>query len=165
MDWNMISHPLYKRLKMLAASSNFTWLMISRRCVDARLGIILEIMQKIFTIIFCLFRMLEANCKSQSAEHNTKTPDHFSMIGGFYLPIWWSWRELNSWPLECHSSALPTELQPHEEFGIILFRRGVQVVIPSSQKKMPKAERPWPCRATRACPERRRRHRQSPSAG
>ena len=27
--------------------------------------------------------------------------------------FWWSWRELNPRPLECHSSALPTELQPH----------------------------------------------------
>ena len=26
--------------------------------------------------------------------------------------FWWSWGELNSRPLECHSSALPTELQP-----------------------------------------------------
>ena len=26
--------------------------------------------------------------------------------------IWWSWTELNRRPLECHSSALPTELQP-----------------------------------------------------
>ena len=26
---------------------------------------------------------------------------------------WWSWRGSNSRPLECHSSALPAELQPH----------------------------------------------------
>ena len=26
---------------------------------------------------------------------------------------WWSWTGSNRWPLECHSSALPTELQPH----------------------------------------------------
>ena len=25
---------------------------------------------------------------------------------------WWSWAGSNRWPLECHSSALPTELQP-----------------------------------------------------
>ena len=29
------------------------------------------------------------------------------------LNFWWSWTELNWRPLECHSSALPTELQPH----------------------------------------------------
>ena len=27
---------------------------------------------------------------------------------------------MNSWPLECHSSALPTELQPHGEENICL---------------------------------------------
>jgi hypothetical protein len=27
--------------------------------------------------------------------------------------LWWSWRGSNSRPLECHSSALPAELQPH----------------------------------------------------
>ena len=28
--------------------------------------------------------------------------------------LWWSWRGSNSRPLECHSSALPAELQPHK---------------------------------------------------
>jgi hypothetical protein len=32
---------------------------------------------------------------------------------------WWSWRGSNSRPLECHSSALPAELQPHT-FGFRL---------------------------------------------
>ena len=29
------------------------------------------------------------------------------------LTNWWRIGELNPWPLECHSSALPTELIPH----------------------------------------------------
>ncbi len=33
--------------------------------------------------------------------------------------LWWSWRGSNSRPLECHSSALPAELQPHT-FGLRL---------------------------------------------
>ena len=33
--------------------------------------------------------------------------------------FWWSWGELNSRPLECHSSALPTELQPLEQVRIL----------------------------------------------
>ena len=56
-------------------------------------------------------------------------PIHFPFIGGqskepkikkgqahSLAPIdfWWSWRGSNSRPLECHSSALPAELQPHK---------------------------------------------------
>ncbi len=33
--------------------------------------------------------------------------------------FWWSWGELNSRPLECHSSALPTELQPLGQVRIL----------------------------------------------
>ena len=35
-----------------------------------------------------------------------KNPRPSSDDRGFWLPIWWSWRELNSWPLECHTKAL-----------------------------------------------------------
>ena len=56
-------------------------------------------------------------------------PMHFPGIGGLSkrprtikgqahslapVSFWWSWRGSNSRPLECHSSALPAELQPHE---------------------------------------------------
>ena len=30
--------------------------------------------------------------------------------------LWWSWTGSNRRPLECHSSALPAELQPHEPY-------------------------------------------------
>ena len=33
--------------------------------------------------------------------------------------IWWSWSGSNWRPLECHSSALPTELQPHSRIFLI----------------------------------------------
>ena len=44
------------------------------------------------------------NCNSlKKKREGTNTPP---------FCFWWSWGGSNSWPLECHSSALPAELQP-----------------------------------------------------
>ena len=45
----------------------------------------------------------------------------------FYF-FWWRWRELNPRPLECHSSALPTELHPHEGIFVCLKLRQLSTV-------------------------------------
>lgn len=36
---------------------------------------------------------------------------------------WWSIRDLNPWPLDCQSSALPTELMPQDVFILAYFIR------------------------------------------
>ena len=42
---------------------------------------------------------------------------------------WWSRRESNPRPLECHSSALPTELRPHASSNWVAYNvGGVKVV-------------------------------------
>lgn len=48
-----------------------------------------------------------------------KTPDHLPMIGGSYLPTWWSWRELNSWPLECHTLATGQKPNSTNELSLL----------------------------------------------
>ena len=41
----------------------------------------------------------------------------FTVLPANPLYIWWSWTELNRRPLECHSSALPTELHERAWHG------------------------------------------------
>ena len=39
----------------------------------------------------------------------------------FSLFLWWSIRDLNPWPLDCQSSALPTELMPQDVYILAYF--------------------------------------------
>ena len=69
--------------------------------------------------IFTWQKQLPAgNCSDKLSRYQGGTPKEPRTIKGqahsltpFYS--WWSWRGSNSRPLECHSSALPAELQPH----------------------------------------------------
>src|SRR3546814_7079312 len=67
--------------------------------------------------------------------------------------LWWSRRESNPRPLECDSSALPTELRPHTEAASGLGR---------APQGPPEAARnmvcpPWPVKRRRGDVERSRR--------
>jgi hypothetical protein len=59
---------------------------------------------------------LEANPLSGRLSGGTKKGSSSRLTPHY---SWWSWRGSNSRPLECHSSALPAELQPHT-FGFRL---------------------------------------------
>ncbi len=57
--------------------------------------------------------------KTIKGQAHSLTPFHF----------WWSWRGSNSRPLECHSSALPAELQPHLLGFRLIFKHLTQALM------------------------------------
>jgi hypothetical protein len=70
-----------------------------------------------------------------------KEPIRHFLTGSFSCYFWWSWTGSNRRPHECHSCALPTELQPHKLVNISnhLFPCQHQKIQTCNRLPLPKA--------------------------